>query len=91
MSEKVTFIDYLLLLSTQALYGLGAIADPQSGKTEVNLPLARYTIDILGLLEEKTRGNLTQEESALLADTLTQLRLTFVDVAEKEKKKSEGG
>ncbi len=90
MPDKVTFIDYLLLLSTQALYAMGGIANPETGKSEINLPLAQYTIDIMGVLEEKTKGNLTDEESHLLSDTLTQLRLSFVQVAEEEKKKLGG-
>ena len=56
-------------------------------KQEVNLLVARHTIDLLALLQEKTRGNLTLEEQRLLENTLTELRFRFVQVSEAEKKK----
>lgn len=49
-------------LSSSALVHLGEVSDPVTGKTDVNLELARHTIDVLSMLEEKTRGNLSREE-----------------------------
>ena len=77
---EVDFPSFLLSLATSALYHLGLVADPQTGeKAERNLPLARQTIDTLALLETKTRGNLTDEETELLTNLLTELRMRYVE------------
>ena len=65
-------------LATQALSALGQIPDPVEGKPVLRKPIARHFIDTLAMLEEKTSGNLTEEESGLLGDTLHQLRMVFV-------------
>ena len=73
------FSALLLSLGTSALFHLGLVADPETGKAAPpNLPVARHTIDTLELLEEKTRGNLTDEESTLLRNLLTDLRMRFI-------------
>ncbi len=59
---KVDFITFVMSLSSSALVHLGEVSDPVTGKTDVNLELARHTIDVLSMLEEKTRGNLSREE-----------------------------
>ena len=65
----------------QAEASLGAA--PWGGeKQEVNLPIARHTIDMLGVLSEKTKGNLSLEEQRLLENSLTELRFRFVQVSE---------
>ncbi|GEM_PF-2604564 len=64
----------------QALVALGKIPHPVTGETSVELPWARYFIDILGMLEEKTQGNLDKELASLLESRLTMLRMTFVDM-----------
>ena len=74
----------LLSLCTQSLIALGAVTDPLTGKREKDLPQARYAIDLLGILEEKTRGNLTTEEKEALDTNLFQLRMEYVEAA-KEK------
>ena len=66
------------LLSSQALLALGLIPDPQ-GKTEVRLPIARHFIDLLAILESKTKGNLTGHESQMLERGLHELRVLFLD------------
>jgi hypothetical protein len=66
-------------LATQAMVSLGEVPDPFSGKAEVRLPEARHFIDSLAMLEEKTAGNRTPEESALLDASLHQLRMAFVE------------
>ena len=66
-------------LSTQALSCLGMIPDPMSGKpASADLPLAKHFIDTLGVLEQKTSGNLDDEEKQLLNESLHQLRMAFV-------------
>jgi len=64
-------------LATQIMYALGLIADPQGGQVMVNLDAARYTLDILAVLEEKTQGNLTAEEGELLAQSRAELEQVF--------------
>ena len=67
-----------------ALRGMGKIQDPATGEMMRDLDLARTAIDWLEMLEEKTAGNLTDEESRLLRQVLTTLRLNFVDERERE-------
>ena len=70
----------LSTLVTQALVALGQIPDPITGKPEFNFPVAGHFIDTLAMLEVKTKGNLTDDEAAMLGDVLHQLRLAFVSV-----------
>lgn len=65
-------------LAAQAQVGLGLRPDPIAQKTERNLPMARQSIDMLGALEEKTKGNLTPDEARLLGAILADLRLAYV-------------
>ncbi|RLS36810.1 MAG: DUF1844 domain-containing protein [Planctomycetota bacterium] len=66
------------LLSSQALLALGLIPDPQ-GNTEVRLPIARHFIDLLAILETKTKGNLTGHEAQMIERGLHELRMLFLD------------
>jgi hypothetical protein len=72
------FTTFCLSLASSAMIHLGQAPSPESGKTEKSLVLAKQTIDILALLEEKTRGNLSAEESKLISTVLYDLRLRFV-------------
>ena len=74
----VTFSSFIFSLSSAAFVSLGAIPDPNTGKVEKNLPLVKQTIDLLGLLREKTRNNLTQEEENLFDHLLYDLRMSYV-------------
>ena len=74
----VTFSSFIFSLSSSAFVSLGAIADPNTGKVEKNLPLVKQTIDLLGLLRDKTRNNLTQEEENLFDHLLYDLRMSYV-------------
>ena len=67
-------------LATQAMMALGEVPHPLTGKTELRLPEARHFIDMLTMLEEKTAGHRTPEESALLDHFLHQLRLAYVEL-----------
>jgi hypothetical protein len=75
---KVNFATFVISLSSSVLVYLGEIEDPESGAKLINLPVAKQTIDILGMLEEKSRGNLNQDEEHLLKNILYDLRLRFV-------------
>jgi Domain of unknown function (DUF1844) len=78
--EPVSFSSFLLGLSTQALLHLGEIEDPASGRVERDLAAAKHVIDILGILKEKTRGNLEQPEEQLLDAALYDLRMGYVEL-----------
>ncbi len=80
----VTFSEFIVSLSTNVIYHFGDIPDPVSGKAEKNLDAAKQTIDILGILEQKTRGNLDENEKNLMDAVLFELRMRYVK--EKEKK-----
>jgi hypothetical protein len=68
----------LAMLSNQAMVALGLIRNPVTGKAEKELPLARYFIDLIDVLEQKTKGNLDPDEAAALDETLHTLRMAFV-------------
>lgn len=78
------FSTFILSLSHSALVHLGDAPQPD-GVVEQDLALARQTIDILGMLQEKTRGNLSGAEERLINQVLTDLRLRFVEVAKHSK------
>ena len=75
---KINFPTFIFSLNTSCLVQLGVIEDPASGKKAKNLALAKQTIDILGMLEEKTHGNLTKEEESMLKNILYDLRMIYV-------------
>jgi hypothetical protein len=76
----VDFSSFILSMSSAALMHLGQIPDPQSGKRRQDLALARHTIDTLGMIQDKTKGNLSDEEQKLIDSVLTDLRLAFVQL-----------
>jgi len=75
------FAALVSMLVTQALFALGILEVKGQEKREPDLGIAKYNIDMLETLEEKTKGNLTQEEEKVLKDTLTQVRMAYVKVA----------
>ena len=75
----VDFHTFVLSLGSSALLHLGELEHPEEGKVEVDLPMAKHTIDILSMLLEKTRGNLTAAEDKLLQGLLFDLRLRYVN------------
>ncbi len=78
----LSFPTFVLSLSTAALQHLGvSVAGDEKEKPEVNLQAAQQTIDILEMLEEKTKGNLSEEESKLLSTLLYDLRMRFVEAS----------
>ena len=75
------FIEFVMMQAQQAAMFLGRIPNPQTGKPEINLEIARMFIDQLEMIHEKTRGNLTTEEAEILTRVLSDLQLSFVQVA----------
>ncbi|HEV7731754.1 MAG TPA: DUF1844 domain-containing protein [Candidatus Binatia bacterium] len=82
----VTFSTFILGLSTQALFHLGEIVDPTTGRAEQDLPAAKQVIDILGILSEKTKNNLQEAEQSLLDAILYDLRMRFVELVRRASK-----
>ena len=81
---EINFSTFVISLSTQALMHLGEIPNPLSGKVESDIPVAKQMIDIIGLLREKTRGNLDQGEEQLMDDVLYDLRMRYVEAVKKK-------
>ncbi len=81
--SPIAFNTFIIGLASTALIHLGDTANPETGRTERNLELARQSLDLLSMLREKTRGNLTDEEDKLFATILTDLRLRFVEAAKR--------
>jgi hypothetical protein len=75
---KVDFSTFIFSLASSALVHLGEVKDPLTGQVSTNLQLARQIIDTLGMLEEKTKGNLDEAEEQLLKSLLYDLRIKFV-------------
>lgn len=76
----IDFVTFVLSLATSAQVHLGAIPNPATGKPEPEPALAKQTIDILGILEEKTKGNLSEQEAKLLEHVLFDLRMMYVEL-----------
>ena len=76
------FAALISMLTTQALFALGLLQIKGQEKKEPDLELAKYNIDMLETLEEKTKGNLTNEEEQILSNTLSELRMGYVKIAE---------
>jgi hypothetical protein len=74
----VDFAGFVLGLAQMAFVHLGEIVEPQAGERCQDLEQARHTIDLLGLLEAKTKGNLSEEEASLLSHLVTDLKLRYV-------------
>jgi hypothetical protein len=80
---QIDFSTFIMSLTSSAFYHLGDIADPETGKTETNLPAVKQTIDMLIMLREKTQGNLTEEEAKLLEQLVYELQMKFVAKSKK--------
>jgi len=78
------FIEFVMMHAQNAALFLGQIPNPKTGEGEVNLELAKMFIDQLAMIQEKTRGNLTNEESTVLRNALSNLQMAYVEVARGE-------
>ncbi len=87
---KLNFLQFLYGLSVQAQIALGMIANPMTNKYERDLDVAKYHIDILEMLQEKTKGNLNTDEESYLKQSLTDLRMRYV-FEQKEREKAKKG
>jgi hypothetical protein len=88
---QANFAELVRMLATQAMMYLGAFPDPETGKRMVALEAAQFNIELLGILEEKTKGNLTEEEKTMLTRLLYELRMQYVEIAKAVAKAVEQG
>jgi len=79
MSSAADFETLVLSLASSAMLHLGAVPDPDTGQSAPNLPMAKHTIELLAMLQEKTRGNLTDPEASLIERLLYDLRTRYVN------------
>ncbi len=84
-----TFEYFLITLKMQAEMHLGLLRLSEDEPVQPNLRAARHTIDLLAMLQDKTRGNLSTEEQRLLENSLTELRFRYVYAVEEDRKKNE--
>lgn len=91
LPENLGFSDLVRMFATQALMYMGAFPDPQTGKAMVSLDVAKMNIDLLGILEEKTKGNLDEEEKSLLEESVVALRGQFVEITRMIQKAQDEG
>jgi hypothetical protein len=80
------FIEFVMMHAQNAALFLGQIPNPQTGQGEVNLELARMFIDQLAMIQEKTRGNLSQEEATVLRNAISNLQMAFVEISAQEER-----
>ena len=75
---EINFATFIFSLNHSVLVHLGVMDDPSTGKKVKNLPIAKQTIDILGMIEEKTKGNLEEDEEKMLKNILYDLRMIYI-------------
>lgn len=80
------FVEFVMMHAQNAALFLGQIPNPQTGQGEVNLELARMFIDQLAMIQEKTRGNLSQEEATVLRNAISNLQMAFVEISAQEER-----
>ena len=76
--ELLNFSTFIISLTSSILVSLGEVPDPLTNTNNINLPLAKQTINIIEMLKEKTKGNLTEDEDRLIENILYDLRLKYV-------------
>ena len=76
---EVTFSTFVMSLNTSVLFHLGELTDPETGQKMVNIDLARHAIDTLVILEQKTKGNLSDDEAELMKNILYDVKMRFVN------------
>jgi hypothetical protein len=85
------FIEFVIMHAQNAALFLGQIPNPKTGEAEVNLDLARMFIDQLAMIQEKTRGNLTNEEATVLRNALSNLQMAYVEASGSERPQATRG
>jgi len=81
---EIQFVQLVFSLKASAIIQLGKIANPLTGNIERNLNEAKYTIDMLNMLKEKTKGNLTADEEKIINDAVFELQMNYIDEVKKD-------
>ena len=81
---EIQFVQLIFSLKTSAIMQLGKVANPLTGKIERNLNEAKYTIDMLNMIKEKTKGNLTSDEQKIIDDAVFEMQMNYVDEVKKD-------
>jgi len=84
---EANFAQLVFLLGAGAMQQLGIVPNPLSGKNEVDLQVAKFSIDLLSVLQEKTKSNLSEKENKMLEDLLFDLRMRYVNAVQEKKNK----
>ena len=79
--NKIVFINTVMMLGSTAMQQMGKIINPMTHKAETNLEAAQATIDMVAMIEAKTRGNLDSDEARFLKNTLATLQMNYVETA----------
>ena len=87
--NKTLFTTIVFSITTSAMQQLGKLVDPAQGKTAINLDAAQMSIDMLTMLQVKTKGNLDKEEEALLRNSLSSLQMNYIETAKDLEKAAE--
>ncbi|MEI7591148.1 MAG: DUF1844 domain-containing protein [Deltaproteobacteria bacterium] len=82
---EMNFTNFIISMSTTAMFHFGMFPDPETKQANKNLPAAKQVIDILGMLQEKTKGNLTKEEETMFEESIYSLRMYFLKIKEESK------
>ena len=86
--SEIRFIQYVSILANASMQQMGKIMNPVTGKTEKNLEASKATIELLSMLKEKTKGNLTTNEEQILSNALANLQLNYADEVNRMEKES---
>ena len=86
--SELRFIQYISILANSVMQQLGKIMNPVTGKMEKNLEAAKATIDLISMLKEKTKGNLTANEEEVISNALANLQLNYADEVSRMEKES---
>jgi hypothetical protein len=90
-TQDALFVNLVMIFKTAAFQQLGKTLNPMTGKIEKNLEQARFSIDMIEMLKEKTRGNLSDELDKLVDSTLLELRMNYVEEANAEAEAGDSG
>lgn len=88
---QVSFANYLMSMAYQAMIFLGELPNPVTGQTQRNIRQGKFLIDTLAMIQEKTRGNLSQEEESFLSTSLNELGTKYLEAVEKENSEKNQG
>ena len=88
--SALRFIQYVSILTNAGMQQMGKIMSPVTGKMEKNLEAARATIDLLSMLKEKTKGNLSSSEEKVISNALANLQLNYADEVNRGEKEDKG-